>query len=545
MKPKRLRLFTIVFAVGSTLVGAGLTVGSGHAAASATATVYPASAQGVVSPTHARPPAQTSPSSSTLQRGARRQPRTSGAAATNGGATAASSSATVSSSLLHNFNGVSSLDSQLTNFNARFEPPDQGLCEGNGFVLEAVNSAYTIYHTNGSKVEGPFNVNDLFDEGSEEFTSDPRCHFDATTNTWFASILFISADSQSSHLDIAVNSTGDPTNFWTEYRFDTTDNGGNGCPCFGDQERIGIDQYNLYVSQDEFSILGPQFNGGQLYAISKSDLVAGNPAHFFTFNHLHLGGQKVFAVEPALSIGSPNAEYFLNTFDPNGTFDNRVGVWAMTRRSNVAGGVAPILSSLVIGSQAYGLPVPPIQRGSSLRLDGGDDRMQQTEYISGDVWGELTTAVTIPGDSAERDGAAWFRVHPSLNGDVLGGATIPAQGYVTKSGNYLIYPAFMASWTGRAAMVFTETGSSLYPSAAYAVMGAGQTHFSAPIIAASGTGPYHDHLASTRWGDYSWALMDLDGRFWLATEYVPPASSQTTNGDRNWGTRVLEVSVSS
>ena len=36
--------------------------------------------------------------------------------------------------VLHNFNGVGSLDSAVTNFGAEFEPPDQGLCAGNGFV---------------------------------------------------------------------------------------------------------------------------------------------------------------------------------------------------------------------------------------------------------------------------------------------------------------------------------------------------------------------------------------------------------------------------
>jgi len=51
--------------------------------------------------------------------------------------------------LLANFNGVSSLDSEVTNFGAEFEPPDQGLCVGNGFVIDAVNSAFTIYTTHG------------------------------------------------------------------------------------------------------------------------------------------------------------------------------------------------------------------------------------------------------------------------------------------------------------------------------------------------------------------------------------------------------------
>src|ERR1700674_4665826 len=104
--------------------------------------------------------------------------------------------------LAANFNGVSSRDSAVTNFGAQFEPPDQGLCAGNGFVVEMVNSAYTVYRPNGSVVTGPFNVNGPFDEGLVEFTSDPRCYYDASTHTWFATILFINSTSTASHLDI-------------------------------------------------------------------------------------------------------------------------------------------------------------------------------------------------------------------------------------------------------------------------------------------------------------------------------------------------------
>jgi hypothetical protein len=542
MSTMRLRLFASAVAVASGGLIAFAPSGVAQAAAP-TVTYYSAKDQGVVSPVRATAAhsSSTSGAASTRPRGARSL-HTSGALGARAQA-AVAAPASSKASLLANFNGVSSLDSQLTNFNAKFEPPDQGLCEGNGFVLEPVNSAYKIYHTNGSAIEGPFNVNDIFNEGGQEFTSDPRCHFDPTTNTWFAEILFLSSDGLHSHQDIAVNTTGDPTNIWTEYRIDTTDPHGVGCPCFGDQPRIGIDQYNVYISTDEFAISSNQFNGGQLYAFSKSDLVAGNmPVHFVHFANLSLGGQLALSIEPALSTGTPNAEYFLNSFDPNGTFDNRIGVWAMTDQQDVATGDVPILSATVINSETYGLPVHAAQKGSTSLLDGGDDRMQQAQYIAGNVWGELTTGITIPGDAAQRDGAAWFQVTPTLTGNHIGTVTIANQGYVAKKGNYLIYPALQADASGRAAMVFTETSATRFPSAAYAVINTGGTQFGAPIVAANGTGPYDPN--ATRWGDYSWAVLDpVTDKFWLATEYMPPKSSQTTTGQRNWGTRVLEVSV--
>jgi hypothetical protein len=454
-----------------------------------------------------------------------------------------SSSEVAAKATLHNFNGTSSRDSEVTNFDARFEPPDQGLCEGNGFVLEAVNSAFTIFRRDGTVVRGPFNVNDLFNEGSEEFTSDPRCYFDATTNTWFAVILFINAKSTEGRIDIAVNSTGDPTSFWQQYQIDTTDVGGLGCPCFGDQPRLGIDQHNLYVSTDEFSILGPRFNGAQVYAVAKKDLVRGAPkAHFVHFANLKIDNARAFGVQPALTTGSPSAEYFLNALDPNGSGDHRIGVWALTGGGRVASGGMPTLSSTIITSESYSSPPPSAQKGAKSTIDSGDDRMQQTQYIGGQVWGELGTAVTTSSSGSMRAGAAWFAVEPRLAHGSIATAVVRRQGYVADAGNNVIYPALQADASGRAAMVFTVTGPGRFPSAAFATLSAGSSTFGGITIAANGTGPYDPK--ATRWGDYSWAVLDANAdAVWLATEYIPPKASQTSTAQRNWGTRVVEVAL--
>jgi hypothetical protein len=408
-----------------------------------------------------------------------------------------------------------------------------------------VNSAYNIYRTNGAKVAGPFNVNRLFNDGFKTFTSDPRCFYDKTTNTWFALILFISSNNKVGRFDLSVNPTGDPTTPWTTYKINTTDLGNPGCPCFGDQPLLGIDQDNIYVSTNEFSILGPQFNGAQIYALSKAELVAlSTSVHFVHFGNLSIGGAIAASVQPAISFGNPDAEYFMNSLDPNGTFDNRVGVWAMTNREAVGKGGIPTLSHLVITSEPYGVPPPAVQKGSKDTLDSGDDRMQQVQYINGNLWGALTTAVTIPRDTAERAGAAWFEVTPHLNGDTIGGASISNQGYVALKGSYVIYPAIQASSDGTAAVVMTLSSQNFFPSAVYTVLQEEQTSFGTLHVAAAGTGPYHYKPNPSRWGDYSAAVLAPDGNsVWMATEYVPPKSSQTTDGKQNWGTRVIQVSV--
>jgi hypothetical protein len=457
-----------------------------------------------------------------------------------------------SKSILSNFDGVSSLDSGVTNFGAEFEPPDQGLCVGNGFVVEPVNSAFTIYRPNGSLVSGPFNVNVLFSEGLTEFTSDPRCYFDKATHTWFATILFISADNTEARTDIAVNSSGDPTTPWTVYHLDATDDGTRGtpvhvgCPCFGDQPLLGIDRENIYIATNEFSILGSQANGAQIYALSKRDLISGAAnAHFVQFENLTIAGNMAFSVQPAITQPADNsddAEYFLESIDPTGTFDNRVGVWALTHQEEVSEGGIPTLTNIVITSEVFGVPPSAVQEGSASLLNTGDDRMQQVQAIGGELWGALNTALTLPGDPTQLSANAWLKIHPRVQNHQITGADITKQGYVASAGNFLSYPAIQASTNGSVAMVFTLSGPTFFASAAYARMSEDEDSFGRIKVAALGSGAYDPN--ATRWGDYSFAIVDPNGEgIWLATEYMPPLSRQTVDGLRNWGTRVLEVST--
>jgi hypothetical protein len=457
-----------------------------------------------------------------------------------------------SKELLSNFDGVSSLDSAVTNFGAEFEPPDQGLCVGNGFVVEPVNSAFTIYRRDGSVVAGPFNVNVLFNEGLTEFTSDPRCYFDSQTHTWFAIILFISADNTEARTDIAVNSSGDPTTPWTVYHLEATDDGTDGtpvhvgCPCFGDQPLLGIDRQNIYIATNEFSILGTQVNGAQVYAVSKRDLINGAAlVHFVQFQNLTIAGNIAFSVQPAITHpeeDSDDAEYFLESIDPTGTFDNRIGVWALTHQEEVSEGGVPTLTNIVITSEVFGVPPNAVQQGSSSLLTTDDDRMQQAQFIDGNLWGELNTALTLPGSSTQLAANAWFKIRPRVRYGQTVDAEIVRQGYLASPGNFVFYPALQVSPNGEVAMVFTISGPDLFASAAYARMSADQRSFGPIKIAALGSGPYDPN--ATRWGDYSWAVVDPNGQsIWLATEYIPPLARQTVDGLRNWGTRVFEVRI--
>ena len=145
-----------------------------------------------------------------------------------------------------------------------------------------------------------------------------------------------------------------------------------------------------------------------------------------------------------------------------------------------------------------------------------------------------------PGEKKLHDGAGWFEVEPSLRKSELGPATrIVGQGYVTAPGEDFLYPALQVTPSGHGAMVGTLTGSKRFPSAAYSLLSPAPA-WGPVLLAAEGTTNYDPK--AERWGDYSWAILSQNAKaVWMATEYVPPAPSQTVDGKRDWGTRVFEV----
>src|SRR2546430_10295031 len=58
--------------------------------------------------------------------------------------------------LLKSFDGINHRQHRLANGGNQFslEPPDQGLCVGNGFVMESVNDAMNVYDANGTSLKG-------------------------------------------------------------------------------------------------------------------------------------------------------------------------------------------------------------------------------------------------------------------------------------------------------------------------------------------------------------------------------------------------------
>jgi hypothetical protein len=242
--------------------------------------------------------------------------------------------------LLVHFQGLDHRDQRLANGGNQFslEPPDQGLCAGNGKVVEVVNDALRVYDTAGNDLTGVIALNSFygyapaFNRPNGPFgpeVVDPSCLFDAATQRFFLIALTLEVDPPSgaflgpNHLDLAVSQTADPAGAWTIYTIPVQDDGtqgtpnhhctdgaGNAGPCLGDYPHIGADATGIYITANEYEFFGNAFVGAQLYALSKQRLAAGGAVAVTQFNTAHAapGGKPGFTIWPAQGSGNQEVE---------------------------------------------------------------------------------------------------------------------------------------------------------------------------------------------------------------------------------------------
>lgn len=336
------------------------------------------------------------------------------------------------------------------------EPPDQGLCAGNGYELEAVNDVLNVFDASGQSalpnntatniVSGfPRDVNHAIDLNSffgyapainrstgvrAQFVTDPSCLYDAATQRFFVVVLTLETHPNGSythanHLDIAVSQTADPTGTWNIYRMDVTNDGSNAGgvnpgPFLGDYPHIGADANGFYITTNAYPWLSNGFAGAQIYAFSKAQLAAGADSvtvvHFDTFGAVNLPSdagstQPGFTVWPAQSPGKQfstangGTEFFMSsnaadeaTHPVAGTggnyVSNQIIVWSVTNTSSLNSASPSLtLSNKVLGVNTYA--IPPKQHQPGAGTTPGTDVPQG--YCLND-----TTTVTIAGTGCWR-----------------------------------------------------------------------------------------------------------------------------------------------
>ncbi len=482
------------------------------------------------------------------------------------------------------FEALTALDSRYADNGNQFtnEPPDQALCVGNGFTMEGVNTAIAVFDRTGAQLAGTVGINEFFglappiDRTRAQFTFgpsafDPVCLYDQEVNRWFFLVTeldvgpFSGALTGGSHIYFAVSQTGNPLGDYTFYSITTTngDSTDSGCPCFDDFPHIGAGPNGFYITANRFPLFVNGFNGAQIYAISKRGLAAnavgaaGAPT-VVSMNAGPIDGDPSFTIQPATTPPggdfARNREYFLNTTDFDTRRESKIGIWALSNTDTLDDQNPNVrLTRRTIPSLTYALePKAEQKRGAAHpladqvneplnALDSGSD-MTEVKYAAGRLWGAIGTAVG-KGDN-KRDGVLYVQVRPKFtNGRVDG--TVVEQGYVAIPENNLMYPAIGVNADGVGAMVMSATGRSLFPSPTYVKMNLDGAYGAVRsnefgTRADDGFTCYAAFVGSRdrgcRWGDYSSAAADEQGRIWMATEFI---SSGPRIPFANWSTQII------
>lgn len=329
----------------------------------------------------------------------------------------ASTMSSSKASLTRSFDGLNFRQNRLASNGNQFslEPPDQGLCVGNGYVLETVNDVLRVYNTQGSPLADPMALNQFYGDMPAinrttgvfgPFITDPSCYYDKPTQRWFHNVLTLDVDPATgaflgtNHLDLAVSNTSNPLGKWTVYSIAAQDDGtagtpNHGCstgtgpgPCFGDYPHIGADANGFYITTNEYDFFGPNFHAAQIYAFSKLALASNNPTinvvQFDTINSVVPGGASIpvnpgFTIWPATSPDSQYAtnlngtEYFMSSDaaqEANGIGSSRdLIVWSLSNTGSLNSLTSSLtLTNTVLTVNPYSIPAKATQKKGNVPL---------------------------------------------------------------------------------------------------------------------------------------------------------------------------------
>jgi hypothetical protein len=259
------------------------------------------------------------------------------------------------------------------------EPPDQGLCVGNGYVVETVNGTFQVYRPDGTpRIPGDpgiatsravgLSLNQFYgyppattlasDDGSPfgPFVTDPSCYYDRAVRRWFHVVLTLDIDvatgdfTGTNHLDLAVSRSANPLGKWDIYSIAAQNDGTDGTPnhgceggyCIGDYPHIGADAYGFYITTNEYAFFGDGYNGVQLYALSKLRLAARTANQVLLLQNLSIPelGIPAFTIRPAQSRPASWDRHRKGTawfvggtvgdgYETGITADHHMAVWAL------------------------------------------------------------------------------------------------------------------------------------------------------------------------------------------------------------------------
>ena len=413
-------------------------------------------------------------------------------------------------------------------------PADGDGAVGPNHFVELINGRYSVYDkSSGSRVQTKtdfgFWTNSGIALSVNLDVTDPRIVFDTYSQRWFASMVDVDFNNETSNrFLLAVSAGSDPTGAWHGFAFVADPLNGN----FADFPTLGVDASGVYLGGDMFDTNNNSL-GSVLVSIPKSGLLGNPPA---------ISGRASFGIlssdtrgnilQPTVTSGAAStAESVLAVGDLGYDFQSHTNLVLSTIQNAAAAGGATLSAATVLTVPAYSVPINPPQPDGSSNLDNGDARLGACVRRVDDVL-YAVHAVEVSRRAALR----WYKIDAASN-------TLTQSGTITDNALDLFYPSIAANADGTVLIGCNGSSSNAFVGS-YAVAGEtanGALSFGNLMLLKAGSASYQSPgpaAGASRWGDYSATSVDPSdpNRFWTL-QMIPVGASV-------WATQITELITS-
>ena len=249
--------------------------------------------------------------------------------------------------------------------------------------------------------------------------------------------------------------------------------------------RCSARQYGIYITTNEFSILGPEFNGARSTrstrgALRRDAQVPGNPgcADSACRRSRLLAPAGDVADGASWNPDNNGTEYLLSALDFNATTDNRIAVWALTNTKSLDTTPAVTLTApCVLPARPMGSRRTPSRRrgrcrSARRRRTGGagcderrpdePGRLRRRQALERRQHGHPDVERREHADGPQRDRV--LHRHSVDADPYLGGRHDTKQGYLALGNNdSLLFPSIGVNAAGKGVMTFSIDRAPLLP----------------------------------------------------------------------------------
>ena len=434
----------------------------------------------------------------------------------------------VSSNFASSFAGIS-LNQELSATGQGAEPSDTQMAAGPTTLMELVNDTGQVFHKNGTVASRLFLLSTFFGFPSGYFSGDPRVVFDSSTQRWYATSLGFTG-AGASQVRLNVSATSNPLGTWYRYLVFSSST------LLCDQPKIGYSSDKLIIGCTDFNVnLAQPFVGGVIIAVNKSRTLAG--ATVLVGNYGPKRG--LFGLVPAQNVDPGQRAYIVLNYGLDPTIRAQFDAGLITIDGNPQAGFGPSnLNGFLIPMTATTVPPGAQQNGSFLLIDTGDDRFMSAVLQGGDIWTAGGTGCVPTGDTITRACVKILKLGVAGNTNDMDTTT----GMV---GKYLFYPTLGLDANKNAAIDYSLSSASDYPSHGAMIQRFGDTTPTDRGLIQAGAGAYTapppPGTTASRWGDYAAVATDPvePTRVWVAGEYSD--GTTLTFGHSNWNTGIAAI----